>query len=155
MKRILRHPATNAICISLFTAFYGLIFIATNGQAAFENLLDYNSMKQSLNAFWTGWNNFLTAGHHLSVAYALIAITILIVVLLIRRRHAYDEYHTSLLIQCLAVAVVLTLAAIAVFTLVILNDPNGIAEKFLLFIVVHWITVVLSDLAYVILCRWR
>ena len=73
--------------------------------------------------------------------------------LLIRRR-PYDEYHTANLIQCLVAAAVLTLMAIAAFYLMILSDPNGIVEKFTLFIVINWATVVLADLAYVLVCKW-
>ena len=78
-----------------------------------------------------------------------------VVVLLILRRHPYDEYHTSLLLQCLAVAAVLTLIAIGIFYLLILFDPSGIVEKFTLFIAIHWATIVLCDLTYVLMCRWR
>ena len=53
------------------------------------------------------------------------------------------------------VAAILTLIAIAVFYLMILSDPNGIVEKFTLFIVINWTTVVLSDLVFVLVCRWR
>ncbi len=155
MKRVLRHTSTNAICISLFTAFYALIFITTSRHIEFVNLLYYNSTKHNDCPFWKSWSSFLFAGHHVYVAYVLIAITILIVVMLTLRRHDFDEYHTSLLLQCLAVAAVLTLIAIALFYLMILSDSNGIVEKFTLFIIIHWTTVVLSDLVYVILCRWR
>lgn len=89
------------------------------------------------------------------VAYAMIVLTILIVVLLMIRRHPYDEYHTWLLFQSLAIAAVLTLVAIAIFYVMILCDPRCIVEKFTLFIAIHWITVVLCDLSYVILCRWK
>lgn len=147
MKRILRHPAVNAVCISLFTAFYALVFLTASKNIAFG--------KQIADPFWEGWSSFLTAGYHAYIAYAMIAITILVVVLLILRRRPYDEYHTSLLIHCLAVAAVLTLVAIAVFYLMILSDPSSIVEKFTLFIVIHWTTVVLCDLTYVLLCRWK
>ncbi len=155
MKHILKHPALNAICISLFTAFYGLIFITTSRHIEFDSLLYYSGTKQIDSPFWEGWSSFLAAGYHAYIAYAMIAITLLVVVLLMLRRHLFDEYHTSLLIKCLAVAAVLTLIAIAIFYLLILSDSNGIVEKFTLFIVIHWSTVVLCDLAYVILCRWR
>ena len=155
MKRILRSPEANAVCISLFTAFYGLIFIVTSGHSEFKNLLYYSSAKHSVDPFWEGWSDFLAAGNHVYIAYALIVITILVVVLLILRRRPYDEYHISLLSQCLSVAAVLTLIAIAIFYLVILSDPNGIVEKFTFFIVIHWTTVVLADLAFVLLCRWK
>lgn len=155
MKRIIRNPLTNAVGIILFSAFYGLIFIVTSKHAEFENLLHYCFTKQKSTNFWKEWSTFLDSGYHAYIAYVMIALTALVVVLLLLRRHPYDEYHTSLLIQCLAVAAVLTLMAIAIFFLMILSDPNGIIEKFTLFIVIHWTTVVLADLIYVLLCRWK
>jgi hypothetical protein len=106
-------------------------------------------------SFWVGWSGFLANGSHGYIACAMIATTILVAVLLTLRRHPYDEYHTSLLMQCLAVASVLTLVAIAAFYLMILHDPTGIVAKFTLFIIVNWTTVVLSDLVFVLLCRWK
>ncbi len=155
MKRILRRPVTNVVCISLFTAFYALVFMATSRSIWFKDLLEPSDAMQGAIPFWEGWRGFLATGYHAYIAYAMIALTILVVILLMLRRHPYDEYHTSLLMQCLAVAAVLTLIAIAVFYMIILRDPNGIVEKFTLFIVVNWTTVVLSDLVFVLLCRWK
>jgi len=151
MKRLLKSPAINAICISVFTTFYALIFFVTSKNIQFENSLFY----LEANSFWSAWSNFLADGHQRYIAFALIAVTVLIVVLLIVRRQPYDEYHTSILTHCLVVAAVLTLVAIAIFYLMILNEPNGIIEKFTFFIVIHWATVVLANLTYVLLCRWR
>jgi heme exporter protein D len=155
MKYFLKHPLSNAVCISLFTLFYGLIFILTSRHIEFGSLLYYKDTANKANTFWESWSSFLASGKHSYIAYIMFAITILIVILLMLRRHPYDEYHTSLLVQCLAVAVILTLIAIAIFYLLVLSDPNGIIEKFTLFIAIHWITVVLADLVYVILCRWK
>jgi hypothetical protein len=83
----------------------------------------------------------------------MIAVTILVVVLLVISRRPYDEYHTAILNNCLLVAVVLTLVAIAVFFVIVLNEPSGIVGKFTLFIAIHWTTVVFANLAYVLLCR--
>lgn len=153
MKSILKNPGINAVCISLFTSFYGLIFIVTSGHVEFESLLYYNQAT-SIHPFWAGWSSFLASGYHAYIAYVLIAITILVVLMLLFRRRPYDEYHVANLIQCLAAAAVLTLIAIAVFYLMVLSDSNGIVEKFTLFIVIHWTTVVLADLVYVLVCRW-
>lgn len=154
MKGILKNPAVNAVCLSLFTAFYAAIFIVTSGHNEFESLL-YYSRSTGFHPFWTGWSSFLASGHHVFIAYTLIVITFLVVLMLIFRRRPYDEYHTSILIQCLVAAAILTLVAIAVFYLMILSDSNGIVEKFTLFIVVHWTTVVVADLVYVSICKWR
>ena len=151
MKRLLKSPTVNAVCISVFTAFYATVFFLTSKNIEFENSLYY----EEPTSFWSGWSSFLVAGHQFYIACFLIAVTILVVVLLVIRRKPYDEYHTSILTHCLVVAVVLTLVAIAIFYLMILNAPTGIIEKFTLFIVIHWSTVVLANLTYVLLCRWR
>ncbi len=153
MNHLLRNPLTNALGLAIFSAFYGIIFILTSGHREFINLLYYNN-GVGQNFFWQGWSTFLASGHHAYIAYILIAVSILVILMLLLRRRPYDEYHTQVLIQCLAVATILTLTAIALFYLTILSDPNGIIEKFTFFIVVHWTTVVLADLVYVLVCRW-
>ncbi len=154
MKSIIKNPATNAICIIILTIFYALIFIITSGNMEFKSLLYYSSLSNHYD-FWTGWSNFLANGHHAYIAYVLIAITVLVAILLLLRRRPYDEYHTANLVRCLAIAAVLTLVAIGLFYLMILSDSNGIVEKFTLFIVIHWATIVLADLVFVLVCRWR
>jgi len=145
MKRLLKSPVTNAVCISVFTAFYALIFFMNS-----NNTVCY----MEATSFWSAWSDFLINGHHHYIAYVLIAVTVLVVALLILRR-PYGEYHTSILTHCLVAAAVLTLLAIAIFYLMILHDPNGIIEKFTLFIVIHWATVVFANLTYILLCRWK
>lgn len=154
MKRILKSPITNAACLCLFSAFYAIVFLITARSAAFKDLLYYDRAIPA-RGFWSGWSGFLAAGHHAFIAYAALGLTLLVVLLLLRRRRPYDEYHTAALIQCLAVASVLVLIAIAGFYLMMLSDANGIVEKFTLFIVIHWVTVVLADLVFVLACRWR
>jgi len=151
MKRLLESTTVNAVCISIFTAFYSLVFFTTAKNIEFEISLYYRDAY----SFWPAWSSFLAAGNQRYIAYALIAATILIVVLLVMRRRPYDEYHTSILTNCLVVAVVLTLIAIAIFYLMIINEPGGILVKFTLFIVIHWTTVVFANLIYVLMCRWR
>lgn len=155
MKKLLSRPTVNAVCISLFSAFYGLIFILTAGHIEFESLLYFDTASPNASAFWRDFGAFLAVGRQASVAYILLAVTALLVILLLLRRHPYDEYHTALLNGCLTVALVLTLIAIAVFYLMILSEPNGIVEKFTFFIIIHWSVVVLADLTFVLLCRWR
>jgi len=151
MKRILRSPAVNAVCISLFTAFYALVFFISSKNPGFENGLYDNEIAY----FWSAWSSFLASGNHLYIACVLIVVTVLIIILLIMRRRPYDEYQTSILTHCLVVASVLTLVAIALFYLMILNEPGDIIGKFTLFIVIHWTTVVFADLVYVLSCRRR
>lgn len=155
MKNILKHPAINAVCISIFSVFYGAIFLITARSEEFAGLFYYTNAKINGSDFWIWWSGFLASGHQNVIAYVTIALTILVVLLLLARRKPYDEYHTALLTNCLTVALVLTLIAIAVFYLVILSEPTGVVEKFTLFAAIHWVTVVLSDLSFVLLCRWR
>ncbi len=149
MKRLLKSPVFNAVCISIFTLFYALIFIVFSSHSGFTTHYEGDS------PFWKAWSGFLLAQNQVVLSWVLIGITVLLVILLIIRRRPYDEYHASILTYCLAVAAVLTLAAIAIFFLVTLNETIWIKEKFILFIIVHWITIVFSNLVYVILCRWR
>lgn len=155
MKHILRYPATNAICISLFTIFYGALFLFAAKGGWFTDLFYAQSANKTDHPFLAGWSEFLSTGHLVYIAYGMFALTLLVVVLLLFRRHPYDEYHAALLVNCLAIATVLTLIAIAIFYLLILIDASGMVEKFTLFIVIHWVTVVLADIVYVILCRWK
>ncbi len=127
MKKWLRNPRTNAVGLSAFSLFYAVVFwLADPGGAGYTAL-----------------------------PFAMLAATAMTVCLLIVRKRAYDEYHTELLIQCLVIALLLTMLAIAAFFLIVLADPTGITGKFMLFIAVHWVTVVLADLTYVVITRWR
>jgi len=155
MIRIFRHPAVNACCLSLFTALYAAVFFLAARTIAEDGLACYAGWQPGGSVLWRVWCAALAAGRHRYIAYGMIAVTAAVVVLLCLRRHAYDEYHTALLLQCLVIATVLTLAAIAVFYLLILSDPSGVIAKFTLFIAIHWVTVVLADLVYVLLCRWK
>ena len=123
MKRALKSPIINAVCVSLFSMFYVLVYVVTE--------------------------------RPMYVAIPMICMTVIIVIMLIMRRQRYDEYHVAILSNCLISALVLTLLAIAAFYLLILFDPTDIDKKFGVFIDVHWVTVVLSDFAYVLMCRRR
>ena len=59
MKRLLKSPAVNAVCISVFTAFYAAVFFATSKSVAFHNSVSYEGGA----AFLTAWKDFLAAGH--------------------------------------------------------------------------------------------
>ena len=123
MNRILKSPIANALCVSLFSAFYAVVYIVT--------------------------------ARPMYVACPMIALTAIIVAMLLTRRRRYDEYHAGILTKCLITALVLTMLSIAAFYLIILIDPTDADRKFMLFIDIHWLTVVLSDFAYVVLCRRR
>ncbi len=154
MKQALKSPTFNAVCISLFTAFYAALFFITSEHREFGRILSDGTLSGTNGDFWQGWANFLAAGHQVYIAAGLVIITLIVVALLLTRRRPYDEYHIAILTTCLIVAIILTIAAIAIFYLMILSKPSGVVEKFTLFIVIHWTTVVFADLTYVLLCRW-
>jgi len=151
MKRVLKSPSFNAVCIILFSTFYSLMFMTHTANTEFKLLLRY----EGSSAVWKMWSNFLIAGYQIYMVWLLIAVTIFVAVLLLIRHRSYDEYHTNILTYCLVVAAVLTLFAIAIFYWVILSEPIWIAGKFMLFIMIHWTTVVFANLVYILICRWR
>jgi len=145
MNRFFRHPATNAVGLSVFTSFYSVVFLA------FPDRIQ-SQIGMATRPFWQSWDTFLSFGSHRYIAFILIALTAFIVAFLFIKHKPYDEYHTAILIKCLAISVIITLAAIAVFFVVVLIDPAGIIGKFTLFIAVNWSTVVLADLTYLLIC---
>ena len=149
MKRLLKSPVVNAAGIIIFTAFYALVFFLTANSINFVNSLNFGKAA----SFWAAWSGFLADGNQQYIAYALIAVTVVVLIMLFKHSRSYDEYHTSILTNCLVIAAILTFIAIAAFFLMILNEPAGIIEKFMLFIVIHWSTVVLANLTFVLLCR--
>lgn len=149
MKKLLSHPATNAVCISLFSAFYATMFFITASHLEFKQAL-----AEDIEAsYFHSISSFFHDGSHVYIAYALIALTVLVVALLIWRRATYDEYHTTVLANCLVIAMVLTMLAIAVLFVSVVLNPECIIQKFMLFAALHWATVVLSDLVYVLFFR--
>jgi len=100
MRRILKSPVVNAICISFFTVFYVIVFHIASGSANFQNALSYRDGISFLSA----WSNFLASGHQIYIVLILVAVTILNVILLVTRRRLYDEYHISILADCLVAA---------------------------------------------------
>ena len=148
MNRFFRHPATNAVGLALFSSFYGVIFLGFS-----PRLLAGTG--ETLNPFWRAWDRFLLASGHQYLAAALLALTLLSIVILMGHRSAYDEYHTAILLRCLATAIVLALAAIGLFFGLILLDPVGIVSKLALMVSVNWASVVLADLVYLFICRRR
>ena len=145
MNRFFRHPLTNAVGIGIFSLFYAVIFFA------FSDRLQ-SQTGAATHAFWKAWDNLLDLGFHRYTAYALLSLTAFIVIFLLIKHKPYDEYHTTRLIKCLAISVIFTLFAIAVFFIVVLLDPSAIISKFTLFITVNWATVVFADMIYLLSC---
>ncbi|MCL2045509.1 MAG: hypothetical protein FWG88_03900 [Oscillospiraceae bacterium] len=151
MKRLLQSRLTNIVCISMFTGFYTIIYNVNTREVVFSSSM----FSSEYDSFWYNWSHLLENGHLRFVVNALCIATGILVMMLVIRRRPYDEYHSTLLTNCLIVATVLTMIAIAVFYLMILLDPRGVLEKFTLFIFIHWTTVILADFVYELLCRWR
>ena len=149
MRKLLKSPIVNAVCISLFTAFYWCMLGWKHMGAAWLEPYDGGA------AFWSLWSGFLSDGGLTILAHGMVGVTVLVVILLLLRRRPHDEYHTEMLANCLVVSIVIALLAIAGFYWLIRIEPLWIVGKFTLFIVVHWVTVVLANLVYVLLCRWR
>ena len=156
MKRLLRFPAFNAICVGLFSAFYATVFLVTASSDKFAETLYYvrlTGKPVAYNAFWRRWNLLLARGEHKYIAFVLIALTAVVVVMLLLRRRPYDEYHVDRLLSYLVAAIFLTLMMIAVFYLLILFDSSGVVDKFTMFITINWSTVVAADFVYVLMYR--
>ena|GEM_PF-552281 len=157
MKRIIKSPAINAVCLGLLTAFYSLVFIGTSGHSEFVNALYYSRISALEDYlvvdryFWLNWSQFLAEGHQKYIAFILIAVSAAVIVMLLLRRRPFDEYDVDRLAVCLIAALVITIIAIAMLYLSFLFASYAIVENFTLFIVVHWVAVVLSDLVFVIL----
>ena len=148
MNRFFRHPATNAVGLALLSGFYGVIFLG------FSPSLKVDTGESAL-SFWQVWDRFLLADGHRWLAIVLLVLTVLALVILLRHRSVYDEYHTAMLLRCLATAVVLALAAIGWFFALVLMDPVGIVSKLALMASLCWASVVLADLVYLCICRRR
>lgn len=155
MKRVLQSPVFNAVCLSMFSVFYAVVFIITSLSAGFRTKLLIANPDQPASAFLLAFSRFLFAGRQLYLAGALLLLTVVVIAMLVIRPHPYDEYHTALLTQCLVVSIILTLIAIAVFYAAVLIAPEAIIEKFTLFALIHWATVILADLVFVLICRWK
>lgn len=145
MNRLLRHPAVNAVGLSVYSLFFGILFLGFPGRLQSQTGLDKTPV-------FALWDSFLRVGGERYIAYALLCLTVCVLLLLFLRHKPYDEYHTAILVKCLAIALVLTLAAIAVFFVIVLCDPAGVIGKFTFFVSLNWATVVVADLIYLLLC---
>ncbi|MDR1563750.1 MAG: hypothetical protein LBS74_02205 [Oscillospiraceae bacterium] len=146
MNRFFRHPLTNAVGLSVFSGFYAVIFLGFSG-------LIKSQIGCSVHSFWQGWDTLLEGCVHQVIAVVLLILTGLVLALLLIKHKPYDEYHTTILVQCLAIAVILTLAAIAMLFIVVLWEPVGVIGKFAFFALVNWAVVVVADLSYLLICR--
>lgn len=153
MIKLLRYPAVNGIFISLFSTFYSLIFFLTAGHIEFQRILYYTSNTQKIKPFWGGWAAFLYAGNQQYIGVAILILTLLIIALLIKRRRPYDEYQVKILANCFMTAGLITICAVALLFFYILSEHVGTVEKITLFATIHWISVLIADLVFVLYCH--
>ena len=155
MIRLLRYPAVNGIFISLFSVFYSAIFIITAGHIEFQRILYYTIESQKYRPFWSDWAAFLYAGNQKYIGYAILIITLSIIVLLTKRRRPYDEYQVQILANCFMTAGLIIICAVAFLFSCILSEHAGAVEKLTLFAIIHWISVLIADLIFVVYCHGK
>ncbi len=148
--KILRNPKVNAAIILIITAFYSLVFILTSGHIEFERMLNHADTLSF--DFWNLWSDFLMQGNMKYIGYVYIVFAAVIVILSFIRKRDYDEYQTGILEKGFIVTGIVMVCLFPLALLLILSDPNYSIETIMLLVVVHWSTVLLSDLVYVI--KW-
>jgi hypothetical protein len=145
----LKNPVVNAIFIGLISAIYSFIFIFTSNHIEFLRLLSEGKTLQS--DFWNGWSDFIRAGNMRYIGYAIIILTLIILLLMLfKRTQKYDEYQLSMLTKSLIIAGVLSILMIPIIMLLILSDPSYTIETIFLFAVVQWLGVLVAEIVYVI-----
>lgn len=153
MIKLLRYPAVNGIFIGLFSTFYSLIFFVTAGHVEFQNILYYTSDTLKSKSFWGDWAAFLHAGHQKYIGVLIIILTLLIIGLLIKQRRPYDEYQSKILANCFMTAGLITICSVAFLLIYILSEHVGTVEKIILFTVIHWMSVLIADLVFILYCH--
>jgi hypothetical protein len=151
--KFLRYPFVNGAFVSLFTSFYAFILIFTSNHIEFQNILYYTKAKAANSSNLSIWGEFLYNGHQKYIGIAMIALTVLIIVLLLLRKKSYDEYHVDILIKSFLIAGFITICLVAIFFFLILSEPIAIVEKITLFVILHWMSMLLADLIFIITCR--
>ena len=155
MKRFLSHPAINAICLAMLSTFYAVVTLLNENKIVLESTQYYDRQHDRLSFIFEKWTVFLSNGYLKYLIISLIALTTLAVIMLLFKKHSYDEYHVKILEKCLITALILTIISIGIFYLTILVNPDGIIVKFTLFAMIHWMTIILADLFYVFKFNWR
>lgn len=151
--KFLRYPFVNGIFISLFSSFYSFILMITSGHIEFQRILYYTKAKAANSKNLSMWGEFLYNGNQKYIGMAMIAITVLIIVLLVSRKSSYDEYHVEILSKCFLVSGFITICLVAILFFLILSEPAAIVEKITLFVILHWMSMLIADLIFIIICR--
>jgi hypothetical protein len=146
---LLKNPVVNALFIGFMSVIYSFLFIFTSNHIEFLRLLPEGKTLQS--DFWNGWSDFIRAGNMKYIGYAIIILTLIILLLMLfKRTKKYDEYQLSILTKSLIIAGVLSILMIPIIMLLILSDPSYTIETIFLFAVVQWLGVLVAEIVYVI-----
>ena len=151
--KLLRYPLVNGVFVSIFSAFYAFILIITSNHTEFQRILYYTKAKAANSNNLSAWGEFLYNGHQKYIGIAMIALTVLIIVLLVLRKRSYDEYHVEILSKSFLLAGFITICLVAIFFFLILSEPIAIVEKITLFVILHWMSILVADLIFIIVCR--
>ncbi|MDD4729733.1 MAG: hypothetical protein PHN55_13430 [Dysgonamonadaceae bacterium] len=151
--KCLRYPFVNGTFVSLFTSFYAFILIFTSKHIEFQNILYYTKAKAANSNNLSIWGEFLYNGNQKYIGMAMIVLTVLIIILLVLRKNLYDEYHVEILSKCFLAAGFITICLVAIFFFLILSEPTAIVEKITLFVILHWMSMLVADLIFIITCR--
>ena len=148
--KIMRNPKVNAAIILIITAFYSPVFILTSGHIEFERMLNHAGTLN--NAFWNAWSTFLMQGNLKYIGYAYLVLAVAVVILSLIRKQNYDEYQIGILEKGFIVSGIVMVCLFPAALLLVLSDPYYAIEALTLLVVMHWSTVLIADLAYVI--KW-
>ena len=148
--KFFRKPLVNAVIISIISIFYAFIFDMTSGHIEFERILNHAVTLSS--PFWNGWSDFLKQGNMKYIGYAYIAIAVIIVILSIIRKRDYDEYQIGILEKGFIVMGATMVLLFPIELIKVLSDHLYCVEYMMFLVVIHWSTVMIVDLIYVI--KW-
>ncbi len=147
--KMIRNPKMSAAVILIITAFYSQVFIFISGHIEFERMLSHAITLNS--DFWNAWSNFLIQGNMKYIGYVYIVLAVVIVIFSFIRKRDYDEYQTGILEKGFIVAGMVMVCLFPLALLLVLSDPQYSIETIMLLVVVHWSTVLIADLVYVMI----
>ncbi len=151
--KMIRNPKMNAAVILIITAVYSQVFILISGHIEFKRMLSHAITLNS--DFWNAWSNFLIQGNMKYIGYVYIVLAVVIVIFSFIRKRDYDEYQTGILEKGFIVAGMVMVCLFPLALLLVLSDPQYSIETIMLLVVAHWSTVLIADLAYVIILFLR
>ena len=146
--KILKYSICNTIFISFISTIYSFIFIFTSDHIEFLRIFSKTTLASD---FWNGWSNFIRAGNLKYIGYLIIVLTVLIVLSVIfNPKKKYDEYQLSVLSKIFIIAGIIVILIVPVMMLLLLSDPSYVIEIILLFAVIEWLSILITNLIFVI-----